>query len=131
MTRFRIILSGVIAMALLLPLPSLITAQVAPSGSWGPPPDALLQEMEGLNDDLRRLIDDWKKGKIGGNFAGPDSEHRAFIKRVKEIEARKLAIVEQYFDGPTYGSITWSRVFTKLDCVDSRMYLALGYDLTA
>ncbi|HVF53573.1 MAG TPA: hypothetical protein VNC78_08180, partial [Actinomycetota bacterium] len=27
--------------------------------------------------------------------------------------------------------ITWSRVFTKLDCVDSRMYLALGYDLTA
>jgi BMFP domain-containing protein YqiC len=86
-----------------------------------PPP--VLTRLERMDDDLRRLIGDFRRGSIG-----PDSaeEYEKFIKRARQIELQKLDLVRDYFDGPTYGSVKWSMVFKQFDCVDQELTLALA-----
>jgi hypothetical protein len=87
-------------------------------------PAALLTRLERMDDDIRRLIGDYRRGRIGG---GDPEEYRKFSKRVREIEIEKLDLVRDFFDGPTYASVKWSEVFKQLDCVDQELTLGLAF----
>jgi len=92
-------------------------------------PAGLTKDLATLDRQLAKLISDYTNGKTGSN-GRPSSDlaaHTDFTDRVKEISADKQAMVNQYFGQSIYG-VKFSETFKELDCLDSRLYLALGQD---
>ncbi len=82
-------------------------------------PPGLLAELEHLDKLLDRLKADWKSGKL---------DQSELLNRVLfEIREEKRALVKRYFNAPAYGSVTYSEVLEKLDCVDTQLALAWGF----
>jgi hypothetical protein len=93
------------------------------------PPPALFADLKHIDRLLTKLLRDWEGGKIGGDVVS--GAHGQFINRAQAIKSAKATMVKDFFDGSTYGSVTFSEVFSQLDCLDSELFLALGYDLAS
>lgn len=97
---------------------AVLTGQVLPALTGGPTPAGVMADLTYIDKLLTKLIADEQKG------TGLDS--RDLVARVNAIKKAKQAMVKEFFDGPTYGSVTWSEVFSKLDCLDSELFLGTG-----
>jgi hypothetical protein len=114
--------AGVLAAAGAMPTGSGVSAvgtparlTVVPERASTAVPPGLLADLERLDDDLRRLISDYRKGKISGH---------GFFDRVSKVEAAKHQLVRRHFSMPVYGDVTFDEVFRGLECLDS--YLAVA-----
>jgi hypothetical protein len=101
--------------------PQLVLAGEVQTLTGGPTPAGVMADLTYIDKLLTKLIADWKAGDL----------HRGdLIRRATEIANAKRAMVKEFFNGPTYGTVTWSEVFNKLDCLDTQLYLAYGFDVT-